>query len=104
MFTASTCRRHHGTACRPGLHTYPSKVAQRVAEECGCKLGQQVGYSIRFDDKCSDVLTRMKFMTEGMLVREMMLDPLLSKYSVIMLDEAHERYNCVCYRRHTDAP
>jgi hypothetical protein len=49
-----------------------------------------VGYIIRFDDKTSDT-TRIKYMTDGMLLREMMLDPLLSKYSVIMLDEAHER-------------
>jgi ATP-dependent RNA helicase DDX35 len=65
-------------------------VAQRVSEEKQCEIGGLVGYNIRFDDMCSDE-TRIKFMTDGMLVREMMLDPLLSKYSVIMVDEAHER-------------
>ncbi|KAK1156158.1 putative ATP-dependent RNA helicase DHX35 [Acipenser oxyrinchus oxyrinchus] len=66
-------------------------VAGRVAEERGALLGHEVGYTIRFDD-CSDAhATRIKFLTDGMLVREMMADPLLKKYSVLMLDEAHER-------------
>ncbi|KAK3610344.1 hypothetical protein CHS0354_029813 [Potamilus streckersoni] len=66
-------------------------VATRVAEERGAILGHEVGYTIRFDD-CSDTTaTRVKFMTDGMMVREIMADPLLKKYSVIMLDEAHER-------------
>ncbi len=66
-------------------------VATRIAEERGTLLGQDIGYVIRFDD-CSDPsLTRCRFMTDGMLIREMMNDPLLSKYSVVMLDEAHER-------------
>ena len=66
-------------------------VASRVAEEMGTFIGQEVGYAIRFDD-CSDKsLTKIKYMTDGYLVREMMSDPLLSKYSVIMLDEVHER-------------
>ena len=67
-----------------------TSVAQRVANERGTRLGAEVGYSIRFDN-CAGPLTRIKFMTEGVLVREMMRDPLLTKYSVIMLDEAHER-------------
>ncbi|XP_071957723.1 probable ATP-dependent RNA helicase DHX35 [Antedon mediterranea] len=66
-------------------------VAQRVAEERGAVLGHEVGYSIRFDDCTDKDATRIKFLTDGYLVREMMEDPLLSKYSVIMLDEAHER-------------
>lgn len=66
-------------------------VASRVADERACILGNEVGYCIRFED-CSDPnLTKIKFMTDGLLVREMMQDPLLNKYSVIMLDEAHER-------------
>ncbi|MBN3311408.1 DHX35 helicase, partial [Atractosteus spatula] len=68
-----------------------TSVASRVAEERGALLGHEVGYTIRFDD-CSDPhATRIKFLTDGMLVREMMADPLLKKYSVLMLDEAHER-------------
>ncbi|XP_053430200.1 probable ATP-dependent RNA helicase DHX35 isoform X2 [Nycticebus coucang] len=77
------------TGC--GKSTQIPQVAGRVAEERGAVLGHEVGYCIRFDD-CTDLLaTRIKFLTDGMLVREMMVDPLLTKYSAIMLDEAHER-------------
>ncbi|SGY72830.1 BQ5605_C005g03217 [Microbotryum silenes-dioicae] len=65
-------------------------VAQRVAEEVGSVLGDQVGYSIRFEALCNPE-TKILFLTDGMLFREILLDPLLSKYSVIMVDEAHER-------------
>ncbi|KAH8678087.1 P-loop containing nucleoside triphosphate hydrolase protein [Xylariales sp. PMI_506] len=65
-------------------------VAIRVAEEVGCELGKEVGYSIRFEDATS-ASTRIKFMTDGLLIREALVDPLLSRYSVIMVDEAHER-------------
>ena len=65
-------------------------VATRVAEEMDCKLGEEVGYSIRFEDLTS-AKTRIKFLTDGLLLREALADPLLSRYSVIMVDEAHER-------------
>ncbi|KAI0596038.1 P-loop containing nucleoside triphosphate hydrolase protein [Biscogniauxia sp. FL1348] len=65
-------------------------VAVRVAEEFGCELGKEVGYSIRFEDVTS-ASTRIKFLTDGLLIREALVDPLLSRYSVIMVDEAHER-------------
>lgn len=65
-------------------------VAKRVAEEFGCRLGQEVGYAIRFEDATGPE-TMIKYMTDGMLLREVLTDPLVSKYSVIMLDEAHER-------------
>lgn len=65
-------------------------VAARVAEEMGCSLGEEVGYSIRFEDLTS-AKTRIKFLTDGLLLREALADPLLSRYSVIMVDEAHER-------------
>lgn len=55
-----------------------------------CKVGEEVGYSIRFEDVTS-ASTRIKFLTDGMLLREALIDPLLSRYSVIMVDEAHER-------------
>lgn len=55
-----------------------------------CELGQEVGYSIRFDNVVSEK-TKIKFLTDGLLLREALVDPLLSRYSVIMVDEAHER-------------
>ncbi|CAN6831704.1 unnamed protein product, partial [Brassica oleracea] len=65
-------------------------VAKRVAEEFGCRLGEEVGYAIRFED-CTGPDTVIKYMTDGMLLREILIDENLSNYSVIMLDEAHER-------------
>ena len=65
-------------------------VAKRVAEEFGCRLGQEVGYTIRFED-CTSPETIVKYMTDGMLLRECLIDPDLQLYSCIMLDEAHER-------------
>eukprot|EP00088_Acartia_fossae_P056841 TRINITY_DN6624_c0_g1_i2.p1 TRINITY_DN6624_c0_g1~~TRINITY_DN6624_c0_g1_i2.p1 ORF type:complete len:603 (-),score=122.07 TRINITY_DN6624_c0_g1_i2:78-1886(-) len=66
-------------------------LASRVAEEQNCMLGTTVGYSIRFDENFSREATKIKYVTEGILIRELMGDPLLSSYSVIMLDEVHER-------------
>ncbi|WWC68922.1 uncharacterized protein I206_102858 [Kwoniella pini CBS 10737] len=65
-------------------------VAKRVSEEVGCRLGAEVGYTIRFEDMTSPE-TKIKYMTDGMLLRELLVDPDCSKYSVLMLDEAHER-------------
>jgi pre-mRNA-splicing factor ATP-dependent RNA helicase DHX15/PRP43 len=53
-------------------------------------LGEEVGYTIRFEDKCS-AKTKLKYLTDGMLLREAMHDPLLERYSIVILDEAHER-------------
>ena len=60
-------------------------VAERVAEEMGTFVGQTVGFSIRFEDCTDKELTKVKYMTDGYLVREMMSDPLLNKYSVCLL-------------------
>ncbi len=76
--------------CTQPRRVAATSIARRVAEEVGCRLSSTVGYSIRFDDKTSPD-TRIKFATDGMLLREVMTDPLLSRYSVVMLDEAHER-------------
>jgi ATP-dependent RNA helicase DDX35 len=56
----------------------------------GCQVGEEVGYSIRFEDVTS-AKTRIRFLTDGMLLREALVDPLLSRYAVVMIDEAHER-------------
>ena len=76
--------------CTQPRRVAAQSVAKRVAEEVGCKLGQEVGYTVRFDD-CTSPETKIKYMTDGMLQREILVDPNLVKYSVIMLDEAHER-------------
>ena len=67
-----------------------TNLARRVAQEMGCHLGDEVGYSVRFDNKSSEK-TRIKFLTDGMLLQEMLHDPLLRRYSAVVVDEAHER-------------
>ena len=65
-------------------------VSEFISKQLGTKYPGLVGYKMRFEDK-TDATTRIKIMTDGILLQEMKLDPLLSKYSVIMVDEAHER-------------
>ncbi|KAK9481018.1 P-loop containing nucleoside triphosphate hydrolase protein [Lipomyces japonicus] len=77
-------------ACTQPRRVAAMSVASRVAEELDVTLGEEVGYSIRFEDKTSSK-TILKYMTDGMLLREAMTDPNLDRYSCIMLDEAHER-------------
>lgn len=77
-------------ACTQPRRVAAMSVAQRVSEEMDVTLGEQVGYSIRFED-CSSSSTVLKYMTDGMLLREGMSDPTLDTYQVILLDEAHER-------------
>jgi ATP-dependent helicase HrpA len=76
-------------------HTQPRRlaaraVATRIAEELGQGLGQSVGYQVRFDDVSSE-RTLVKLMTDGILLSEIQQDKLLTKYEVIIIDEAHER-------------
>ena len=59
-------------------------VAARVAEEMGVKVGAEAGYCIRFED-CTSERTRIKYMTDGMLLREFLTEPDLKTYSVIMI-------------------
>ncbi|KAJ2697590.1 hypothetical protein H4218_003855 [Coemansia sp. IMI 209128] len=66
-------------------------LAQRVSQEMGVELGTTVGYSVRFSDAFSPEATRIKYLTDGTLIRECLSDPLLSAYSVIMVDEAQDR-------------
>ena len=89
-------------ACTQPRRLAAISVASRVAQEMNSRVGQAVGYAVRFDENFSQEQTRIKFCTDGMLMREAMIDPLLSRYSVVMLvrqedivsrceDEAHER-------------
>jgi len=77
-------------ACTQPRRVAAMSVAKRVADEMDVELGKEVGYSIRFEDKTSSN-TILKYMTDGMLLREAMHDHLLERYSCIILDEAHER-------------
>lgn len=77
-------------ACTQPRRVAAMSVATRVAEEMDVVLGQEVGYSIRFED-CISERTVLKYCTDGMLLREAMNSPLLDRYKVLILDEAHER-------------
>ncbi|XP_057808881.1 pre-mRNA-splicing factor ATP-dependent RNA helicase DEAH10-like [Salvia miltiorrhiza] len=90
LFDGGFCRNGRVIGITQPRRVAAVTVAKRVAEESGVTLGQKVGYSIRFDDVTS-ASTRIKYMTDGLLLREALLDPYLSKYSVIIVDEAHER-------------
>ncbi|RLN03996.1 hypothetical protein C2845_PM13G10440 [Panicum miliaceum] len=77
-------------ACTQPRRVAAMSVAARVSQEMGVKLGHEVGYSIRFED-CTSEKTIIKYMTDGMLLREFLGEPDLASYSVVMVDEAHER-------------
>ena len=76
-------------ACTQPRRVAAMSIAQRVADEMDVQLGEEVGYSIRFEDTTGPN-TLLKFMTDGMLLREAMSDPFLERMSVIVLDEARE--------------
>ncbi|KAL0941156.1 pre-mRNA splicing factor ATP-dependent RNA helicase prp43 [Colletotrichum truncatum] len=77
-------------ACTQPRRVAAMSVAQRVADEMDVNLGEEVGYSIRFEDMTGPK-TMLKYMTDGMLLREAIHDHEMSRYSCIILDEAHER-------------
>ena len=87
---AGYCKGGKLVACTQPRRVAAMSVAQRVADEMDVTLGEEVGYLIRFED-CTSDRTQLKYMTDGMLLREAMTDPLLENYSCIILDEAHER-------------
>ncbi|CAL5389591.1 unnamed protein product [Camellia sinensis] len=105
LFNAGFCRDEKIIGITQPICIAAVSVAKWVAEECGVELGQKVGYSVRFDDMTSSS-TRIKYMTDGFLLRhremviymeesqsfmklEALLDPYLSRYAVIIVDEAH---------------
>ncbi|CAD6196983.1 unnamed protein product [Caenorhabditis auriculariae] len=90
LYEAGFCEGGKRIGCTQPRRVAAMSVASRVAEEVGCKLGTQVGYSIRFED-CTSEKTMLKYMTDGMLLREFLNEPDLASYSVMMIDEAHER-------------
>ena len=77
-------------ACTQPRRVAATTVAERVAKELKTEIGDIVGYQHRFDKKLSDD-TRIKFMTDGVLLTETLFDPLLRAYDTIIIDEAHER-------------
>ncbi|KAG2129132.1 P-loop containing nucleoside triphosphate hydrolase protein [Suillus clintonianus] len=78
-------------ACTQTRRVATMSVAERVADEMDVQLGKQVGYSIRFEDMTEPGTTFLKYMTDGILLREAMNDPDLNRYSTIIIDDAHER-------------
>mmetsp|Transcript_14130 Transcript_14130/g.44549 ORF Transcript_14130/g.44549 Transcript_14130/m.44549 type:complete len:723 (+) Transcript_14130:10-2178(+) len=90
LVSAGYCGGGRSIACTQPRRVAAMSIAQRVADEMDVVLGEEVGYSIRFDEKTSPK-TVLKFVTDGMLLREAMTDPFLEKCSVVVLDEAHER-------------
>eukprot|EP01012_Entosiphon_sulcatum_P031654 TRINITY_DN40347_c0_g1_i1.p1 TRINITY_DN40347_c0_g1~~TRINITY_DN40347_c0_g1_i1.p1 ORF type:complete len:902 (+),score=227.97 TRINITY_DN40347_c0_g1_i1:31-2736(+) len=77
-------------ACTQPRRVAAMSVAARVAQEIGTTLGHEIGYRIRFEDKTSDK-TEVVYMTDGMLLREFLYEPDLGTYTVVIVDEAHER-------------
>ena len=81
-------------ASKPGTggpyEVIAQKIAKRVSEEMGSRLGGMVGYAIRFED-CTSEETVIKYMTDGVLLRESLHSGDLDEYSCIIMDEAHER-------------
>jgi HrpA-like RNA helicase len=76
-------------------HILPRKIAtitiaQRVCKNLNLTLGKEIGYSVRFDYNYTNE-TKVKFLTEGMFIRELLMDPLLNSYNLILIDDCHER-------------
>lgn len=77
--------------CTQPRRVAAKSLAQRVSQELNCILGKEVGYSVRFEDKTTPKSTLIKFMTDGILLRELIVDNYLDKYACIIIDEVHER-------------
>ncbi|KAF1963348.1 P-loop containing nucleoside triphosphate hydrolase protein [Byssothecium circinans] len=90
LYEAGYCKDGRSICITQPRRVAAMSTAARVAEEMHVRLGDLVGYQIRFEDKTSPA-TRIHFLTEGILLRQLIADPTLSAYSCIILDEAHER-------------
>jgi pre-mRNA-splicing factor ATP-dependent RNA helicase DHX16 len=90
LYEGGYCKNGMKVGCTQPRRVAAMSVAARVAEEIGVKVGNEVGYAIRFEDATTDK-TVLKYMTDGMLLREFLTEPDLGGYSCIMIDEAHER-------------
>ncbi|KXT10332.1 hypothetical protein AC579_1031 [Pseudocercospora musae] len=90
LYEDGYCENGMKVGCTQPRRVAAMSVAARVAEEVGVKLGNEVGYAIRFEDATSEK-TKLKYMTDGMLLREFLTEPDLGGYSALMIDEAHER-------------
>jgi ATP-dependent RNA helicase DHX8/PRP22 len=73
LYEMGLCKRGKKVGCTQPRRVAAMSVAKRVAEEMSCRLGQEVGYSIRFED-CTSPKTIVKYMTDGMLLRECLMD------------------------------
>ncbi|MCO5613784.1 hypothetical protein L7F22_068062 [Adiantum nelumboides] len=82
--------KHGMIGCTQPRRVAAMSVAKRVSEEMEVELGSTVGYAIRFED-CTSEQTRIKYMTDGVLLRESLNEGDLDRYNAIILDEAHER-------------
>ncbi|RKO95467.1 P-loop containing nucleoside triphosphate hydrolase protein, partial [Caulochytrium protostelioides] len=90
LFDEQPQRQGKMIACTQPRRVAAMSVAKRVAEELDVQLGEEVGYTIRFDDNTGPK-TVLKYMTDGMLLREFLTEPDLAGYACLMIDEAHER-------------
>jgi len=90
MLEAGLVRQRRMVACTQPRRVAAMSVSKRVSEEMDVELGEEVGYTIRFED-VTGPKTILKYMTDGMLLREAMADPMLERYAAVILDEAHER-------------
>jgi len=90
MLEAGLARQRRMVACTQPRRVAAMSVSKRVSEELDVDLGEEVGYNIRFEDMTGPK-TVLKYMTDGMLLREAMADPMLERYAAVILDEAHER-------------
>uniref|UniRef100_A0A3Q2QDK7 Pre-mRNA-splicing factor ATP-dependent RNA helicase PRP16 n=1 Tax=Fundulus heteroclitus TaxID=8078 RepID=A0A3Q2QDK7_FUNHE len=82
--------RYGMVGCTQPRRVAAMSVAKRVSEEIGTNLGEEVGYAIRFED-CTSEKTMIKYMTDGILLRESLRESDLDHYSAVIMDEAHER-------------